>query len=221
MGLPFTITQFFDAFRRYNEAVWPSQWLLLLLAVLAITFAVRGGNKGRAVSGILGFLWLWMGIAYHLAIFRTINPAAIGFAVLFAIEGILLLIDASRNTDLGFRFQLSYSGITGMSLIAYSLLIYPVVGYALGHRYPAVPTFGLPCPTTIFTLGILMWGTGRALNYLAIIPLIWVVIGSQAAFALGMWQDLGLMVAGILFLTKAWQRTARSARSNDSLHAVR
>jgi hypothetical protein len=220
MRLPFTSGQFFDAFRRYNEAVWPTQWLLLLFALLAIMLAIRGGKKGRAVCGILGFLWLWMAIAYHLAVFRTINPAAIGFAVLFAIEGILLLIGAGR-TDLGFRFQLSYSGIAGTLLIAYSLLLYPVIAYALGHRYPAAPTFGLPCPTTIFTLGILMWGTSRALRYLAIIPLIWVLIGSQAVFALGIWEDLGLVVAGTLFLATAWHRIARFARSNGSLLASR
>jgi hypothetical protein len=51
---------------------------------------------------------------------------------------------------------------------------------------------------------------------LAIIPLIWVLIGSQAVFALGIWEDLGLVVAGILFLATAWRRTALFARSNDS-----
>jgi hypothetical protein len=142
MRLPITSAQFFDAFRRYNEAVWPTQWLLLLLAVLAIMLAIRGRTNGRAVSGILGFLWLWMAIAYHLAVFRTINPAALGFAVLFAIEGILLLVSAVTNTAHSFHFRFSSSGVAGALLIGYSLLLYPVIGYALGHRYPAAPTYG-------------------------------------------------------------------------------
>lgn len=33
----------------------------------------------------------------------------------------------------------------------------PSLGVAIGHTYPAQPTFGLPCPTTIFTFGLLLW----------------------------------------------------------------
>jgi hypothetical protein len=66
-----------------------------------------------------------------------------------------------------------------------------------------------------------MWGTHRVVRYLAIVPLVWILIGSQAVFALGMWEDLGLVVAGTLFLATAWQRTPRFARSNGSLRASR
>jgi hypothetical protein len=42
--LPFTIDQFLDVFRRYNSAVWPSQLVLLGLAVAALAFGVLGGR---------------------------------------------------------------------------------------------------------------------------------------------------------------------------------
>lgn len=40
MQLAFTPEQFFDVFRQYNEAVWPVQIILNLLALAAISFLV-------------------------------------------------------------------------------------------------------------------------------------------------------------------------------------
>jgi hypothetical protein len=204
MRLPFTADQFFDVFRRYNEAIWPNQWLLFLLALLAIIVVAAGGRNGRLVTATLGFLWLWMAFAYHFAFFRKINPAAIGFAFLFAVQGILLIVSGARQPFLVFRLRRDFVGVFGAGLVSYSLIAYPLLGYTLGHRYPAAPTFGLPCPTTIFTLGILMWGQRTGVLRLAAVPLLWAIIGTQAAFALGVWEDLGLPIAAALFATSMW-----------------
>jgi hypothetical protein len=56
----------------------------------------------------------------------------------------------------------------------------------------------VPCPTTIFTFGLLLWTERAVPKYLLVIPLLWTVIGSSAAWLLGFWEDLGLLVAGIL-----------------------
>ncbi len=201
MELPFTSAQFFDVFRRYNEAIWPNQWLLFLVALFTVVLVAAGGRNGRSVTGALGFLWLWMAIAYHLAFFRHINPLAIGFAVLFIAEGILLAVNGARDDMLVFRIRRGLPGLLGASLVAYALVVYPLLGYALGHRYPASPTFGLPCPTTLFTLGILSCATPAVARKLAVIPLIWALIASQAAFTLGVWEDLGLLAAAVLFIS--------------------
>jgi hypothetical protein len=57
MKLPFTPEQFFEVFRQYNEAVWPTQLALNLVALIAIGLLVAGlvaawlfvvANKGGA-----------------------------------------------------------------------------------------------------------------------------------------------------------------------------
>ncbi len=59
--------------------------------------------------------------------------------------------------------------------------------------------FGVaPCPTTIFTLGILLWTTKSVPGYLLVIPFLWSIIGMSAAVNLRVPQDYGLVVAGIL-----------------------
>jgi hypothetical protein len=78
------------------------------------------------------------------------------------------------------------------------MLIYPVLGHFLGHTYPRSPTFGLPCPTTIFTFGLLLW-TGRGFpKYLLAIPAIWSMIGFFAALQLGVLEDVMLLMTGLV-----------------------
>jgi hypothetical protein len=67
----------------------------------------------------------------------------------------------------------------------------------LGREFPEMPTFGLPCPTTIFTLGMLAFLAAPFPRYVFVIPITWALIGSQAAFRLGVYEDFGLLVAGL------------------------
>ena len=69
-----------------------------------------------------------------------------------------------------------------------------------GHVYPSTPTFGLPCPTTIFTLGLLCWADKKRPPIVWVIPILWSVIGFAAAYSLGIKEDIGLFVAGILII---------------------
>jgi hypothetical protein len=66
---------------------------------------------------------------------------------------------------------------------------------ALGRGYPAAPTFGTPCPTTIFTLGVLACLRPPCPPRVFIAPVLWAVIGSQAALLFGVYEDLGLAAA--------------------------
>lgn len=145
-------------FQQYNTAVFPIQFLFILLAVAVIVFAVRHcPNSGRAISAILGMLWLWMGMVYHWGFFAEINKAAYIFGAAFVAQGALFLTKGVLHNKLKFIHKPTPAVWVGSALMLYSLLIYPLLGYLLGHGYPYSPTFGLPCPTTIFTLGILLW----------------------------------------------------------------
>jgi len=78
-----------------------------------------------------------------------------------------------------------------------ALIIYPILSLLFGHSYMSSPTFGAPCPTTIYTFGLL-WIVRRPLaRYSLAVPLIWSAVGGSAAFALGVRQDIGLVVAGL------------------------
>jgi hypothetical protein len=214
MKLPFDTSQFFAVFASYNTAIWPAQIVLTALGIAAVALALRPRPwSDRAVAGVLAVLWVWMGLVYHVAFFSTINPAANVFGALFVLEGIALAaLGVGRR--LRFRFDTDVRGVAGAAFIVYALVLYPVLGYVAGHRYPATPTFGAPCPTTILTLGLLLWA--EAPKLLLIVPLAWSLLGASAAAQLGVWEDLGLVAAGLLaaVLTLA---PRSSATKNTSL----
>lgn len=198
MNLPFNREEFFAVFARYNEAVWPGQVVLVGLALAAVFFAWRQQPAGdRISSGILAMLWAWMGVVYHFLFFRSINPAAVLFGVAFLLEAAALAVVGVARGRLHFRGAADARGLAAGAMVVYALVLYPLLGQAAGHSYPATPTFGLPCPTTIFTLGLLLLARPRVPKVLLVVPLAWSVVGAVAALQLGVFQDLGLPVAGL------------------------
>ena len=197
--IPFTVDQFLNVFERYNVAVWPAQLFLYAIGVLIICLAFqRKVDFSRSISLLLSMFWIWMGLLYHFWFFSTINRAALIFAAFFVLQGVLFFIAGVNKNNLTFQFRPGLFGVTGGMFLIYALVIYPALSYWLGHRYPAAPTFGLPCPTTIFTFGLLLWTNRRVPLYLLPIPFGWSLIGMSSAISFGMIEDYGLMVAGLL-----------------------
>jgi hypothetical protein len=197
--IPFTQAQFFDVFAAYNAAVWPAQIVLYLagLAVLVLAFR-RSRWADHLIAAILAFYWLCMGALYHILFFRRINPAALIFGMVFIVQGVLFIIATMRGR-LRFGAPRRWRAIVGAVFITYAMVIYPILGIVSGHDLLDGPLFGVaPCPTTIFTFGILLWAIAGIPWYTLIIPLLWSLVGFSAAVNLGVPQDYGLVVAGIL-----------------------
>jgi hypothetical protein len=196
---PFTQAQFLEIFRQYHAGIGVAQALILGVGVTGLSFAFWNARfAGRVVSGTLAVLWLWMAIVYHGIYFSRINPAAPLFAVLFAVQAALFVWVGMRGPALRFCFSPTLRGWLGSLVIIYSMAVYPAMGFVYGHYYPAAPSFGTPCPTVIFTLGLMLWS--NASWRLLAIPLLWAAIGTAAALFLEMPQDYGLAVVGVLTL---------------------
>ena len=197
--MPFTVDQFMDVFKSYNLSIWPFQIFLNIIALFAIIFTIKTYRySNRINAGILCFLWLWTGIVYHLIFFTSINNAAFIFGAIFIIQALIFIYAGIIKKALSFNSHLNIYGITGAVFIIYALLIYPVLGHLLGHIYPKSPTFGLPCPMTIFTFGLLLWTDSKIPKYVLIIPFLWSVVGFSAAVNLRIYEDFGLLLAGLL-----------------------
>ena len=202
MQLPFSLGDFLNIFKEYNEAVFPLQIIFYFIAFFSIYLIfTKYKYSNKIVNSFLSFFWLWIGIVYHLIFFSTINNAAYFFGIMFIIQGVLFTIWGVFKNSLSFEYKNSTTNIVGIILLLYALIFYPVIGYQLGHVYPYSPTFGLPCPTTIFTFGILLFANKRVPVFLLIIPLLWSVIGFSAAINLTIYEDTGLIIAGVTAVT--------------------
>ena len=200
--LPFSRDEFFAVFASYNSAVWPAQVFLSGLAVVLVVLALcERPVADRAVALGLGLLWAWNAVLYHWWHFTAINRLAWGFGALFAVQAALFLARAVGGRRLGIGRPRGWRGWIGGLLMAYALVVYPLLGLASGHPAREIPVMGVPCPTTIFTFGLLFWAARPIPRHLLVIPLAWAFLGISAVFLLGVLQDVGLLVAGLLGLS--------------------
>lgn len=204
--MPFTTDQFFEVFARYNQAIFPWQVVAILAGVLAV--ALLRWNTRQATAAVLLMLaamWLVNGIGYHWLFFASINPIARLFAAVFVAQALLLIWAALARPDLRLTSGNDLVSILGLACIGFAVLIYPALGWLAGHNYPAVPMLGVaPCPTTIFTIGILLQGQWREVRWLLVIPGFWAALGGSATVALGVPQDIGLIATLCLLVVIAW-----------------
>lgn len=199
MALPFTAGEFFDVFSAYNRALWPFAALLWIYALVVVVLFARDRATGRSIALLLAVQWAWAAVAYHAAFFSAINPAAWLFSVLFLIEGGLFAWFGIVGTRLQFSTGGSRHHAVAWFLIVYALL-YPLLARVSGHAFPALPTFGVPCPTTILTIGFLCAGKAPMPRAVAVIPLAWALVGGSSALTLGMLPDLMLWAGGAAYV---------------------
>ncbi len=194
MPNPDAMLQFFV---QYNLDIWPAQIVgYVLYAIVLFAVARRFKYSDQIIAAIIAFNWLWLGIRFFV-------PAGVAgwsfyvFAALFVIEGVLFAVGATRPF-LSFRFGTDVYSLTGLVLIAYAAVLYPLVGYAVGHVFPLSLTLGaFPCPTTIFTLGLFLLSRDRVPWYLLIAPGLFALTGVTSP-SMGIVEDAGLFIAGLI-----------------------
>lgn len=201
-GLPFTTEQFYGVFAEYNESVWPMQIVLYVVAVAMLLLILRAAPAdSRIISGLLALLLVWTAVAYFFVFFTRISVSGWIIGAVLLAGGLAIGWTGSIEGRIQFGLRRGFWGALGGALIFYAFVAYPLIGLAVGHRYPAMPTFGLPCPVTIFAVGMLLLTTSPVPRSVLIAPALWGLFGGAGAtFLLGVYQDAGLLLAGIISL---------------------
>jgi hypothetical protein len=219
MQLPFTREQFFDLLATYSGELWPTLVLLWAASVLAsLSLWSSRRPRDRWISGLLVVQWAWSALAFHAAFFTRINPAAWLFAAIFLLQAALLFWSGVIREQLSFRSTPTPWTPIGWVLVAYALL-YPAINAVEHGSLMRIPTFGVPCPTTIFTAGLLLLATPRK-RVLAVVPIAWSAIGGSAAFLLGVSADYVLVVAGAALTVFELQKSDTPSRASHRLHGL-
>lgn len=193
----FDLQEFLGVLELYNQDIWPLQVLAFLIGIIAVYHAFKKSVvSNRVILVILSIFWIWTGLIFCTFYWAPSYEFAYSFTVLFIIQGVLFLTVLS-NSKFSIHFKPNLYSIIGLILILYGMLGYQVLGYFIGHVYPKFFPFGLvPCPTTIFTIGLFLMADKKIPVYLVIIPLIATSAGILAV-SKGIWEDIGLILAGI------------------------
>jgi hypothetical protein len=133
--------------------------------------------------------------------FKDFMPIPFVFAILFIIQALIFILEGTIRNRISFQFNADLYGLTGALLLFYALFGYQALEYLLGRGYPEILSFGMfPCPTVIFSLGILLWTGKKFPPYILIFPIINALSGFIPAFMIGIIEDIGLIISGLLTL---------------------
>lgn len=201
--MPFARDAFLDVFAAFNAACWPGA-LALWLATAAVTsrLLVRRAAP-RDLAWLLAAHWGWSGVVYHWGFFTRINPAAWLFGALFVAQAVGLGHWGRSLPLTRLAVPTGARGGLAVGLLAAGLL-YPVLIWLSGHAYPRAPMFGVPCPTTLVTAGMLLT-VAAVPRPLLVVPMLWCVVGSSAAVLFRMAPDVLLVVALGAFVASGWR----------------
>lgn len=206
----FTLEKFLITLENYNLDIWPLQIVSYILGIAVLVLAIKRTRfSNQAISLTLSIYWLWIGIVFCMLYWaKTINLALM-FGIILIIQGLLFLY-ASIKKNISFSFTGNFIPVIGIVLIFYAMIGYQLIGLFIGHTYPNLFAFGLvPCPTMIFTLGLLLWTDKKIPIYILIIPALFSLVGIEAAVK-GIYEDIGLFVLGLLAVILIFLRDKKS-----------
>jgi hypothetical protein len=132
---------------------------------------------------------------------------------MFALGGALFLLAGVLHQDLEFQPRRDVLGVVGGVFMLYALA-YPVIDALTGLYFPAAPVFGVaPCPSAIFTAGLLLWTRPPMPMYVLVVPLIWLMAQAPPdALAMGVVADLARVPVGVVTTALLVWRDYRAAR---------
>jgi len=197
--MPFSQEQFFNVFLRYNTSIFPFQIIIFIAGIFCLLLILLKSRYAEKITSyVLVILWLWTGIVYQIIFFSKINKAAIAFGTLFILQSLFFLIEFVFKKKLEFNYENKFNIFAGYFLILFGLIFYPLIGLYSGKEIGYIISFGLPCPSVIFTFGIIILSRKNYTLYKLIIPVIWAFIGFFATFKFGVYQDIMLPVSAVM-----------------------
>lgn len=220
--LLFSQDTYFRLFELYNQGYWPLHLVAVALgAIVLYTLRSRRHAYGvRITSGLLAVVWAWVGWAFFLNRYATINIAAPYFAALFGLEAVLLLLIGTiggtlhvvRTETVGGKLRPLRSQV-GLALLAYAVFLHPLAGLLAGRTWRQLSVFGMgPDPTAIATLGILLFVAGP-FRWLLLIPgVLWCLIGTLTAYSMNSIEAVPPVIAVAAVLLSIGSMRKRSVR---------
>lgn len=198
-------------FSLHNQALWPLPVFAVAGGVAIFFLGASAKAQPRPVIA-LAMALCWAGAAHFLAtryapINWPVNHAVWAFgaqAALTAAAGALAAAHPASGPGRGI----------GLGLLAYAVLLHPLVGPVFGRPLAQAEVIGLaPDPTALAGLGLaLLIGRSRWRAALSVVPFTWCIASGVTLLALGEAQGWILLGALGLWISALLPRTRRGSR---------
>ncbi|NCC99461.1 MAG: hypothetical protein EOL95_07155 [Bacteroidia bacterium] len=178
---------FWDVIGIYNQETCVIQIAFVLAIIFGLIYAYFK-HKYWIPKIILSIVNLFIGITFFL-IYGT-EPIQYYFAApLFILTGILFIYDAIKKPNI----SMNPFGVIHYILLAL-IISYPFISFLLGHSFPKMVVWIMPCPFISFS--ILIYSLYKQKNILILILLtIWGLTGVKSFF-FNAYEDIILLICG-------------------------
>jgi len=164
---------------------------------------------------ILSSLWIWNGAVTLLMFFTGFHAQYYLWGVVWMLQGLAICYTGIYKKQLNFRIKKDGYTLTGLIFIFYALVAYPLIGAWLGHPFPKGPMFGTaPCPTVIFTFAVFLFSETRINPSLIYFPLLWAVMSLYPIIGMGIYADIGELIAAVVAFAFIKIRNKKLAAEN-------
>jgi hypothetical protein len=203
--LLFSPSTYYRLLELYNLAIWPAQLagMAIGLAIVALLIG-KHGHRERIIAGLLAACWLWIALAFHYQRYARINWAATWFAVAFACEALLLVVVGALAGRLVLRRASGGTLWIATSIVAVSILGYPILAPLTGRPWTTAEIFGVAAdPTAIASVAVLALVRGRIRWLLLVVPVLWCAVAAATLWAMDAPEGLVVLAAGLVALWPA------------------
>jgi hypothetical protein len=209
--LLFSPRTYYRLLELYNADVWPLQIPAVALGLALIVLIARGGGwSGEVTAAVLAAVWLWVAWAYLLLRYDSINWTARYVAAGFAVQAVMIAWSGLVRRRLRFPPAPKGARRGGQLLLAFAVLIQPLISPMAGREWTQLELFGIaPDPTVAATLGVVL--AAESLHWpLLVIPLLWCVISAATLWTMG--SPEAPVMLGVVVVALMLALTRRRAR---------
>ena len=179
---------FWEIIGEYNNKTIIIQIILFVLGIFAFILSYTGRIKW-IIKFTLGIIILYIGIVYFGYYGTEIIQKYFAFP-LFIISGLLFIFESIKNKQ---DILEKFNKIQFILLIL--CLLYPLVSFILGNRFPKMVTYIMPCP--IISISIVIYSAYKIKNKLLLVCLsLWGLTGIKA-FVANAYEDIILLICGV------------------------
>ena len=193
-------------FSLHNQALWPLPAVALAAGIGVLLLLAYSDRPLRPTIGLALGLG-WAGATHFLATRYAPINWPLDYAVwAFGAQAVMAALSINSRALDAARPVSGMARRIGLGLVAYSVLLHPLIGLGFGRPLAQAEIIGLaPDPTVIASLGLLLlMGRSWWRAALSVIPVIWCVVSAVTLLALGEAQGwvllgaLGIWTAGLL-----------------------
>jgi len=187
----------------YNQATWPIS-VAMIVAAAFLTFRVfwrPGATSDVWMKAFLGFAFAWNGIVFFLVYVK--NPISMfAGAPLFIIVSFLFVVDIwTRKTHFRPPEATWKKAMTAFWILL--VLMYPAIGWPLGHIYPKMLLPVFPCPLTTYAIALVAAAAPQVDKKVFVALLPWALMALPKCFgALDCYEDCILFASGVYGLVE-------------------